>query len=224
MNKEEILAKLKEGQIVSVSKLQRELGIGYVAASKLFNELKESNLIVQGKKKDSYYYLREPQKNGINLVFLDVDGVLNCRTTKERIGPFRGIEQSKVDLLKDLIDRTHAKMVLISSWKEWWYKKEQHKCRQDDLANYLDECLNKACLKVWDKVDDYFSTGRGDSINQYIENLNRFIIHINNYVIFDDEILDYKETKLTKHLIQTSYENGGLLPKHIKQAIRLFER
>ena len=224
MNKEEVLTKLKEGEIVSISKLQREFGIGYVKALELFNELKNDHKLVQGKSDAPYYYLHEPKNHGLNLVFLDIDGVLNSRTTKEKCGPYRGIEDSKVSLLKELIDKTNAKIVLISSWKEWWFKKEEHKSKQDDLANYLDECLIKAGLNVWNKVNDDFATGRGDSIVQFINFLKHKNVEINNYVIFDDEISDYKETKQTKHLVQTSFENGGLSLKHIKQATIILER
>lgn len=224
MNKEEVLTKLKEGEIVSISKLQRVFGIGFVSASKLLDEMKKNNYIVCSEKNKRYYFIHEPNNHGINLIFLDIDGVLNSRTTKEKCGPYRGIEDSKVSLLKGLIDKTNAKIVLISSWKEWWFKKEEYKSKQDDLANYLDECLIKAGLNVWNKVNDDFATGRGDSIVQFINFLKHKNVEINNYVIFDDEISDYKETKQTKHLVQTSFENGGLSLKHIKQATIILER
>ena len=126
--------------------------------------------------------------------------------------------------MKRLIEKTGAKIVLISSWKEWWFKKPENKVKQDELANYLDDCLAKEGIIIWNKVNDDFATGRGDSIAQFIKILERNNVEINNYVIFDDEISDYKETKQTKHLIQTSFENGGLSLKHIKQAFIIFER
>ena len=224
MDKEEIINKLKEGEVVTISKLQKEFNLGYVKALELFNELKSDNKLVQGKNKTTYYYLYEPQNQGLNLIFLDIDGVLNSSSTKEKCGPYRGIEDSKVSFLKELVDKTNAKIVLISSWKEWWFKKEEHKNRQDDLANYLDECLNKFGLFVWNKINDDFALGRGDAIVQFINFLKQEGIKVNNYVIFDDEIFDYKESKQTKHLIQTSFENGGLSLKNIKQATAILER
>ena len=224
MNDEEILTKLKEGEEVSISKLQREFGIGFVSASNLFNKMKNNNTIVRAKNGECYYFIHEPKNNGINLLFLDIDGVLNSRTTKEKCGPYRGIEEGKILLLKRLIEKTGAKIVLISSWKEWWFKKPENKVKQDELANYLDDCLAKEGIIIWNKVNDDFATGRGDSIAQFIKILERNNVEINNYVIFDDEISDYKETKQTKHLIQTSFENGGLSLKHIKQAFIIFER
>ena len=209
MNKEEILAKLKDEETITISKLQREFNLGYVEASKLYNELKDE------------HNLSKPQYRGINLIFLDIDGVLNSRTTKEKCGPYRGIEESKVLLLRSLVEKTYARIVLISSWKEWWFKKKQYKSKQDDLANYLDDCLYKAKLEVWNKINDDFALGRGDAINQFIDYLKRKNIMINNYVIFDDEMFDYKETNQTKHLIQTSFENGGLSKKHINKAIEM---
>ena len=224
MNEEEILNNLKEGETVSISFLQKEFGIGYTRASRLFNELKNENKLVQDENDGSYQYLRKNKPNGLNLIFLDIDGVLNSKTTKEKCGPYRGIEDSKVSLLKALIDETKAKIVLISSWKEWWFKKKESKGKQDDLANYLDNCLSKSGLEVWSKVNDEFALGRGDSIIQFISSLKRNNIGINNYVIFDDEAFDYKQTKQTKHLVQTSFENGGLLSKHIEQAKAILNR
>ena len=61
------------------------------------------------------------------IVFLDVDGVLNSITTKDRCGPYVGIDDKKVSNLKDIIDATSAKIVLVSSWKEGWKKEPQHK-------------------------------------------------------------------------------------------------
>lgn len=222
MNKQSILSKLKEGDEISISKLQRQFGISFLKAQMIFDELKSNNQIV--KDNETYYYISKLRNKGLNLIFLDIDGVLNSRTTKEKCGVYRGIEECKIALLKELIDKTDAKIVLISSWKEWWFKKEEYKCRQDDLANYLDKSLSKAGLNIWNKVNDDFVSGRGDSIIQFIDCLKRKGIEINNYVIFDDEISDYKETKQTKHLVQTSFENGGLSLKHIKQAIAILER
>ena len=44
-------------------------------------------------------------------------------------------------------------------------------------------------------------------------------IDIRKYVILDDEMFDYLETKMTRHLIRTSFEQNGLEKKHVRKAI-----
>ena len=44
-------------------------------------------------------------------------------------------------------------------------------------------------------------------------------IDIRKYVILDDKMFDYLETKMTRHLILTSFEQNGLEKKHVRKAI-----
>lgn len=56
------LIDLKEGEVVTISKLQRKYEIGFRTASKLFQELLDENKIVKGKNSSKYYYIHEPEK------------------------------------------------------------------------------------------------------------------------------------------------------------------
>ena len=165
--------------------------------------------------------LPKEKTQGINIIFLDVDGVLNCETTKDRCGRYVGIEDQKVSYLKEIVDTCHAKIVLVSTWKEFW-KKEPYKKHQDYLANYLDHKLAKQGLKIVDKTTDYNGlSNRGAGIQEYLSFLKTNEILVNNYVILDDLIFDYLKTKLTKNLVKTNYDKGGLQPIHVKKAIRI---
>lgn len=62
--------------------------------------------------------------DGLKVIFLDVDGVLNCYKTVEKFGVFRGIEQSKVELVRRLVKETGAKIVVSSTWR----KTQDHHC------------------------------------------------------------------------------------------------
>lgn len=61
----------------------------------------------------------------IKVIFLDIDGVCNGFSTKEKCdqGPgqqsryITGVEPGKVALIKKIIDATGAKIVLSSSWR-----------------------------------------------------------------------------------------------------------
>ena len=218
MNLEKLLNTFKDETSISISDIQRKMGVGYITAGKYLAELIDNKYIYKNEQ-GKYVLNREIVDKGINIVFLDIDGVLNCSTTKDKCGKYTGIEDSKVSLLKELVDKTNSKIVLVSTWKMFWYKEPHLKCMQDELANYLDEKLLKQGLKIYDKTDDYDVLERGDGIIEYLRILNIKKIKVNKFVILDDQSFDYLKAKLTKQLVTTSYLYGGLEEKHIKKAL-----
>lgn len=162
-------------------------------------------------------------KRGINIIFLDIDGVLNSKQTLERCGPYIGIEDQKLELLKELIEKTKAYIVLTSTWKQFWHYNPLDKHKQDELANYLDAAFAKHQMKVTAKTNDDFNPfKRGEGILNYLTFIKRNQITVNNYVILDDLIFDYRRANLLNHLIKT---NGkyGLQKSHILKAISLLK-
>lgn len=152
----------------------------------------------------------------MKVIFLDVDGVLNCRSSKSRCGIFIGIDDSKVKILKAIVDKTDAKIVLCSSWKNMW-ERENKEC-QDNLANYLDKKLKKQNLFVLDKTDDN-GEDRGRGIHRWISNHN-----VEQWIVLDDDIFpDYEEMEIIPHLVKSYFydELGGLQHEHIDAAVRL---
>ena len=219
----EVLNDLKNREKVSISSLQRVHSIGFNKARILFDQLVLIALITPcgGVNKSKVQEkLGETPTEETKIIFLDVDGVLNCNSTKDLCGYYIGIEDHKVDLLKKIVDATGAKIVLVSSWKECWYKGALLKERQDDSADYLDAKLAKASLTIFDKTEDR-GFNRGDGIKEYIRRLEWEGVKVGSFVILDDEMFDYKEMKLTKNLIQTSYTGGGLKEKHVEHAIAI---
>ena len=77
----------------------------------------------------------------MKIVFLDIDGVLNCEGSRSRCAGYRGIDDKKVENLAKIVKATGAEIVLISTWKEDWRKTD--KARQGMMANYLDKKLKK---------------------------------------------------------------------------------
>lgn len=220
---DKIIDSIRNKKIVSVSYLQREFSCGFVKAHKIFNYLIDKYITKDGVviKEAICLHYGEEYIPGIKLIFLDVDGVLNCRTTKDTIDGYTGIEDEKVSLLKEIVNASNAKIILVSSWNTYWYKEKHLKSKQDNLATYLDEKLANHNLIIADKTDDYSSINRGDGIRRYISRLESAGIDVDGFVILDDEMFDYKETKLTSHLVRTSYENGGLQQKHVRRAIEI---
>lgn len=120
------------------------------------------------------------------------------------------------------MEASHAKIVLVSTWKEFWYKNPHKKIYQDHLANYLDYKLAKQGLKIVDKINDCRGViNRGNGIQEYLWMLNACGIEVNSYVILDDLPFDYLKTKLTKNLVKTNYDQGGLKLNHVKKALKI---
>ena len=75
----------------------------------------------------------------MKVIFLDIDGVLNCRSSKSRCGCYIGIDNDKVKRLRQIVEATGAEIVLCSSWKKWWLP--ANKAEQDRNATYMDKKL-----------------------------------------------------------------------------------
>lgn len=218
MNLRKLLSEFKNDEYISISDIKRRMGVGYISAGKYLVDLIDKKYVYKNEQ-GKYAFKRKIKNPSINLIFLDVDGVLNCSTTKDKINGYTGIEDEKVYLLKQLVDQTNAKIVLVSTWKFYWYKEERLKNQQDELAMYLNQKLEKQGLAIYDKTVDFDVHGRGEGILEYLWRLKHMGVDIHKFVILDDEIFDYLGAGLTKHLVRTSYENGGLKSKHIKRAI-----
>ena len=138
----------------------------------------------------------------MKIIFLDIDGVLNCETTADAVGNYTGIEDKKVRLLSEIVRQTDALIVLTSTWTEFWYREESKKELQDAFANHLDEKLNACGLSVFDKTEDrIFDRGKG--ILQFIKGYEP-----EAFVILDDNLFDFRETGLADHLIRTDLSVG----------------
>lgn len=57
----------------------------------------------------------------MKVLFLDVDGVLNCSSTREKIDDdsMRGVEQSKCEMVRRIIRETDCYIVVSSTWRRW---------------------------------------------------------------------------------------------------------
>lgn len=157
----------------------------------------------------------------MKVVFLDIDGVLNTPSSKSRCGVYIGIDNDKVERLKQIVDKTKAEIVLISTWKMYWHKEENLKPFQDNIANYLDAKLSKFNLKTMDKTKDKYEgqyLSRGEGILEYI-----YRNKVKNFIILDDCQFDYDSCNLTDNFIKTN-QNEGLTEQQVKTACGLLLR
>jgi hypothetical protein len=141
-------------------------------------------------------------------IFLDIDGVLNCG-----IGPYSFLHREKVGMLSEVVHKTGAQIVLISSWKKEWFKHD--KKSNGTHAKILDSIFAEYNIEVIDKTENN-SWQRGKSIIDYLKNHPA-----ENWIIFDDDIFpDYINTGCVTHLVRTDFATG-LTPDSCKKAIEM---
>lgn len=147
----------------------------------------------------------------LKLIFLDVDGVLNCHHTKERApSGVIGIDPQKVLLLRQIVQETHACIVLTSSWQG----------ASDRDFHYLCHSLDQYGLSISSMSGAYGNWhNRGQVIRAAVQTLKPSAW----VVLDDDQFPDFKEYRIGSHLVQTSFYKNGLEPKHVKRAIKMLE-
>ena len=169
------------------------------------------------------------------VIFLDVDGVLNSsRTLYEDIS----LEDDLISNLKELVDKTGAKIILSSSWR----------LSAGSVATLMDK-LDKFDLVIsgmtYDGVDlDWLEKYEFDTTKKYLdtkfdydENKQIKITHDRGaeifkwlhdhddcaYVILDDEIEDIKPYFSESVIVKTSYKTG-LIKEDVKKAIQILNK
>lgn len=121
-------------------------------------------------------------KNKSFVIFLDIDGVLNSRSTvKKTPDGYQGIDDARVEVLAKAIQKMGGgDIVLSSDWKEM-------KMTDDDYI-YLVGKLAKWELHITAHTyDQLYDRGAG------IENYLREHSEIEEYVILDDNKFDFED-------------------------------
>lgn len=146
-----------------------------------------------------------------NIIFLDIDGVLNSDkyfdsiSNKECINPvdrlMLDIDMSKVKLLLEVINKTNAKIVITSSW------------RRMKLYPYIKERLVSMGLPVVGETP-FLEGQRGEEIRAYLADNQ-----VDNFCIIDDEVFKDYNT-LEDNLIITNFYEDGLTKEHAKGVVK----
>lgn len=163
----------------------------------------------------------------MKIIFLDVDGVLNCSQTfidRHKHWLLTGehvieLDESKIQLLKQLVDASGANIVLSSTWRKGWIGNPTLKHHMTKHALELDKMLLKYDLHIMSKTPMSDDGKRGTEISDWLSIQQRII---DNYVILDDDTSDMLEHG--EHIIETSFNNGGLLQEHIDKAIKVLSK
>lgn len=122
----------------------------------------------------------------MKVLFLDIDGVVNCATTIERFRGCFGIDPSMASRVKNIIEATGCSVVLSSSW------------RYDDP--FRDEVQERVCdlLDVTPKNNGL--TSRGTEVKSWLEGHPE----VTRYAILDDN----NDFLVGQPLFQTSWNQG----------------
>jgi hypothetical protein len=139
------------------------------------------------------------------VIFLDIDGVLNCRETfKYNAHLPEVIDAKKVLLLYRLVQGSGIKIVISSSWRT--NEKDSLLKLRAMLKAYGFDAVNNHVVSQTPIFDDRC---RGDEIQAWLNEHPS----VKQFVILDD---DNDMAHLADHLIQTSFETG-LLPEHVER-------
>lgn len=150
----------------------------------------------------------------MKIIFLDFDGVLNsekyiraCRKCGVIVNP------SSMLLLKQIVDRTGAYIVLSTSWREHWGKNEAE-C--DDVGLEINRIFDDFGLKIFDKTPK-MNYCREDEIEEWLI----FNPEVENFVVLDDAFLDSK--KIRNHFVKTDNYKDGLDENDVEKAITILK-
>lgn len=152
----------------------------------------------------------------MKIIFLDIDGVLNSRRYDASRGPADGnIDESRLELLKKLTDRTGANLVLTSTWRRHWDPEGKE---TDEVGRALEETFRRKGLRLWDRTKEL---GK----ERYKEVKDWLTRHPETeaFVIFDDQKFGWQE--LDPYTVKTDPLIGrGLEERHIEKAASLLMR
>ena len=154
-----------------------------------------------------------------NIIFLDIDGVLNNMAYYETYGhDSPEIEERALKILAKIYKDSDCRIVLSSSWRE--LDKTDNKPAHS-MYLYLLDCLKRYDMEIIDKTP-YIHYDRPKEIAEWLKSHKK---EFKNFIILDDDFSpkEYEKYGLQKHLIHTIYfthdiTKGGLQEKHIKIA------
>jgi len=151
----------------------------------------------------------------MNIIFLDIDGVLNNRHT--RVTTSDGwcfVDDHLVAKLKRLVDLSGAQIVLSSTWREGWHQEDESK--NDISFIELRDKFREFGIEIFDRTGE-MRQYRWQSIKEYLERPREEPIE--HFVIIDDwdDMGEY-----SNHLVWTN-PSLGLIEKDIQDALKILE-
>lgn len=169
----------------------------------------------------------------MNIIFLDVEGVLNTKETYQRAYQKQGympmidveIDDFRLIYLKEIIDKTDAQIVLSSSLRHFFIKENDKVIPTSLKGKKLYDKLSKYNIEIYDTTPTT-QENREEQIKGWLENRD----DIESFIIIDDDPTQFDEyldkliqtsTERQNYLLSFMKESIGLCEEHIEQAIKL---
>ncbi len=147
----------------------------------------------------------------MKVIFLDFDGVLNSEKYLRKVGETGVvIDPARMSLLKEIVDKTGAKIVLTTSWREHWEKN----ATDNNICKTINDIFKKHGLEIFDKTPKQ-NTKREDEIKSWLDAHPE----VANFVVLDDMFLSAEF--LDGHFVKTSFYFNGLDEQDVKNAIEI---
>lgn len=150
---------------------------------------------------------------------MDLDGVLNSAAydRKRDWSKQTYIDETRLPLLKRIVEKTGAKIVFNSTWREHWDKRPQL-C--DEEGKYIEACFKRFGLEIYDKTPDLgILAERGEEISAWLSLHEK----VENFVILDD--YPYGFGALRKYLVKTDPRRTlGLEEEQAERAVEMLNR
>lgn len=162
----------------------------------------------------------------MKVIFLDIDNVLNHIYCDVKMDHFRFVIDDKLRLLKQLVNRTDAKIVLSSTWRFGWiylntYIPENDVFRKREIRLFLalQKKFREFGLEFLDRTPLSANAHRSNEIDQWLREWDGEPVE--SFVILDDLNGKYLRPHAGR-LVRTSTRTG-LLQKHVDLAVKLLE-
>lgn len=153
----------------------------------------------------------------MKIIFLDIDGVLNSKPydAQRNWNEQTDIDETRLPLVKKIVDETGAKIVLSSTWREHWDSVLEN-CDEDGI--HINETFAKFGLDIYDKTPDLGLTAdRPNEIKAWLDSAPETI---ESFVIIDD--YRYGWGSLSDNFVKTNpYFGFGLEEEHVQKAIEI---
>lgn len=148
----------------------------------------------------------------MKIIFLDVDGVLNSQNDlmiyrkKNNINHcilYTEVEDRPLKLLKEIVDKTAAKIVVSSSWRIGCKRSGEESILGNRLFVKLETRLKEYGMNIYDITPSLGSRSqRGDEIREWLSKNPT-----DNFIILDDDS-DMCEYREMDNFIHTTYKYG----------------
>lgn len=150
----------------------------------------------------------------MKIIFLDIDGVLNSAAYDRVRGKDDGnIDETRLPLLKSIVDAAQAHIVLASSWRKHWGRLPSL-C--DPIGRELNATFAKYGLSIYDRTPERADGDRAAEIREWLAANEA----VTDFVILDD--LRFGWGELQDRLVNTNHRIGrGLEERHATDALRI---